>query len=820
MAANVPLIERTDIHKSCKALEGIVNAFNDYCQAAEALALVQKKLSRALKDAVGLKGVNELAGNALSGVASLLESLAEIDAKFVKIIDKECEGVSSDLKKWFKKLAKEERNHDEKISAANTKIKQAGLAYEKKAKKKDRDAGEEHTRYVNLLGAVGPEMSQERYNHTLFVTQRHNAILYNVASSISRTADAEWTRACDCVRKFAPVIGRIGERRAYLEGGWMLDVPNGNGDHDDKNNMDADHAAGGKDANGTVDEMGVRVAKAVSGSTETDSSVQRSPVPAYSSAASLGTSLSPTSTTSYPSIQSPPSAPPSLPSRSQSGGPPPTSFFPATFERLNTDSVRSIESLSSFPVPPTHFPLPAMTQFPSSPLAQSAAEQRSSQGGEDKSAVDKPRGASEPDDRQTQQNIAANAWTKDATPSDKTNSARTNESERSHSASQNHPSAPVVFPSTNGENFSKQEISTTNLMDRPQSPENRRRDSGSPGMNEVGMQQRKVSGTIERTESVASRGSIVASMRDKWGRGDISSPVPPRERDIPRVPNKVADLASRYVPPTGINSAPLSPRDTGQVSPTFDRPRQVSGPNNGRDNSTGSTQQLNESDEATAQPGPTASEIDIMRRRRRIEELEDLERREQAQALRAREREIEMQTKALERERERLHTLNAASPAKSNGAIVRGHPQHSYSMVNLVPSHSGAGEPLTRPVSHYGEPLAISTSPSSSSSTSNPPSRPDHAPYCGCQVCSASQYNNPNPHVQIVAQPRVQKEKPKGWIRRLSMPVVGNAFTSSDPKKMYAPGASIAGGSLAYLEQDSTGGISNVRPRKISFGRR
>ena len=33
---------------------------------------------------------------------------------------------------------------------------------EKKAKKKDRDAAEEHTRYVNLLSVIGPEMSQEK----------------------------------------------------------------------------------------------------------------------------------------------------------------------------------------------------------------------------------------------------------------------------------------------------------------------------------------------------------------------------------------------------------------------------------------------------------------------------------------------------------------------------------------------------------------------------------------------------------------------------------------------------------------------------------
>ena len=32
----------------------------------------------------------------------------------------------------------------------------------KKAKKKDRDAVEEHARYVNLLSVIGPEMSQEK----------------------------------------------------------------------------------------------------------------------------------------------------------------------------------------------------------------------------------------------------------------------------------------------------------------------------------------------------------------------------------------------------------------------------------------------------------------------------------------------------------------------------------------------------------------------------------------------------------------------------------------------------------------------------------
>jgi len=37
-----------------------------------------------------------------------------------------------------------------------------GQAYEKKSKKGAKDAGEEHARYVNLLSAIGPEMSQEK----------------------------------------------------------------------------------------------------------------------------------------------------------------------------------------------------------------------------------------------------------------------------------------------------------------------------------------------------------------------------------------------------------------------------------------------------------------------------------------------------------------------------------------------------------------------------------------------------------------------------------------------------------------------------------
>ena len=127
---NSPLLERTEIHKSCKALELVVNVFDEYCQAAEAMASAQKKLYRALKDTSSCKGTGDAAGafmalllllillfqpkwtdnhmavaNGLTAVATVFEALSEVDARLVKAIDRECEGSSSELKKWFKKLA-------------------------------------------------------------------------------------------------------------------------------------------------------------------------------------------------------------------------------------------------------------------------------------------------------------------------------------------------------------------------------------------------------------------------------------------------------------------------------------------------------------------------------------------------------------------------------------------------------------------------------------------------------------------------------------------------------------------------------------------
>lgn len=57
-----PLAERSEIHKSCKTLESVVNILNDYCEAANAIVALQKKLAKALREAASVKCVAEIPG--------------------------------------------------------------------------------------------------------------------------------------------------------------------------------------------------------------------------------------------------------------------------------------------------------------------------------------------------------------------------------------------------------------------------------------------------------------------------------------------------------------------------------------------------------------------------------------------------------------------------------------------------------------------------------------------------------------------------------------------------------------------------------------
>ena len=168
-------------------------------------------------------------------------------------------------------------------------------------------------------------------------------------------------RVCESVKRFAPVIGRVGEYRAYLEGGWTSDASTDireESQNEEDENGEEQTRVNDVQAHKQDSDKGEHVAKPIDGTSN------HPPAPVYTPDLSTGSATTPSSTSSQIPSNSPAT------SSIGHGSPSPPSSFPSATPKLNTDSVRSIESLSSFPSPPTHFPIPAiMPTFPS-PLSQ------------------------------------------------------------------------------------------------------------------------------------------------------------------------------------------------------------------------------------------------------------------------------------------------------------------------------------------------------------------------------------------------------------------------------------------------------------------
>jgi hypothetical protein len=300
-----------------------------------------------------------------------------------------------------------------------------------------------------------------------------------------------------------------------------------------------------------------------------------------------------------------------------------------------------------------------------------------------------------------------------------------------------------------------------------------------------------------------------------------SSPTP---RDVPRLPLSVNDLASRYQP-------------MDDASPPR---RRVASPTN--------EQQPRSSEVVSSRPTPysqdripvggyiqfpspsTESNIeDLARHRRKREDLVEHEQKQNEQALRNKEQEIEMRTREMERDRALLLNSRDGDAYSDAGNTTRAarpkdtsEPQRRYSQFDLPIPAAPQGR-YSYSTTHLVPP------PSSSSmqfphSRSQPPSpvgegkssKVDHADFCGCDTCSASKYktrNTPSPHDLRPPEPPInlRPEKPKGWIRRLSMPV-GNAFSLDSRKSNSA----VKGGWASPVSEDGRikrsfehGGISN-----------
>lgn len=205
-------------------------------------------------------------------------------------------------------------------------------------------------------------------------------------------------------------------------------------------------------------------------------------------------------------------------------------------------------------------------------------------------------------------------------------------------------------------------------------------------------------------------------------------------------------------------------------------------------------------------PGRIESPIDeLARRRQRIEELEELERRERAFERRARERELEAF------QRERAETLrgrvdgDAGDSSRPNHTLPPLRPRSQVFQQSHVPAHSLLSG------RSYSTTSLLPPGPSSPATSAVQRATNDlHLPGCQCPACTIASYAERPLTTRLRPQ---EREKSKGgWMRRLSMPVVSNAF-SSDSKKAGAIGGKGTGPKVL-------GALGEANRSAVSLGRR
>ncbi|KAF5382074.1 hypothetical protein D9615_004375 [Tricholomella constricta] len=878
--AALPLTERADIHKSCKALETLLNVLNDYCEAAGATVILQKKLAKALRDTAGMKATGEIAANAMNASATLFDVSSDIGSKFAKIADKEYDAISAEVKKWFKKLAKEERTHDERMANANARIKQAGQVYEKKSKKNPRDATEEHARYINLITALGPEISQEKYNHALSVAQRHASTTYSAAACLSRVADAEWLRTCEGVRRFSPTIGQLGEWRALCEGGWSGSIPQDLPDLNESQQPQPDREVFHEKRPEEEDLQAPTTLRNVEARDSREWTEQARAPPGYSSGAEAETPREPPITRHSPtSTRTNPHSSSNSTQRTASNAPsayePPRPFV----DKNNSDSVRS---LSVFPLPPTHFPIPPPRQQQPS---QSQSSQSSSYANLTR-LTESPLPASVEDG--DDQPAAAMSSPQNVSSSTTPPSPEQRFQEKHNILEASNMSSPVnvmeeskirqpmpirshtSLPSVASYGRDAETSIPAELISEPTKPDFIDTDR------EFGVNVGYVSKSrtaeamkpsiVERIDTGGSSGSIVAAMRNRYS--NTSGTTSPSPKDVPRLPLSVNDLASRYQPMEG----PSSPR---LRTPSLSA-RQLPVPPINTDSQARHNVPARNAHAVPSSPSSPRQDDAVHRRQQQLNDLAQMELKEKERQLLERERDIEKRARELERDRARLHDVHegdehgnvselprdsttpqpysqirprerktsfrnqrpqsqldiANNPASaSTQSLVRPHSQYSYSTSHLVPP-SPSSNNLTQPSrSQNGEQSQSSSfhsqySHSPSSSHQSPQSA--HAPYCGCVTCSAAKYRAPQtapapsdlrPPAEPISLRPPEKSKP-GWIRRLSMPV-GGAF-GLDSKKGTGNFAGVGSGQgrSGIFSMDGKKNASNTALRMQEDGRR
>lgn len=205
------IVERNELHKGLKSLESLLITFDEYRDLKNKLAKCEKRLAKNLGELSKSKMLEETPSQTLQASAQIFDSITDTTSKHARLIQREYEALNEHCAKYFKKVAKEERGHDELLDTLDSKIKKAHASHEKNSKKSGKIAMESHDKYIQTVQALTLDISKIKVNHNAMIGQKTFIMSLVLASTLGGIADSEFKALCENVRKSGQHIGKLNE---------------------------------------------------------------------------------------------------------------------------------------------------------------------------------------------------------------------------------------------------------------------------------------------------------------------------------------------------------------------------------------------------------------------------------------------------------------------------------------------------------------------------------------------------------------------------------------------------------------------------------
>lgn len=163
--------------------------------------------------------------------SNLFDSLSDVSTKFSRHLSKEYDLINDLIGKSFKKIAKEERSHDESMESLDNKLKKANYAYDKKIRSSapgSNNAQNVHEQFVPLLSQLTEDITRNKNNHSMNMALRREGIVKEAARTLTCLAEIEFRKNCELVKKLGGYIGTVLAIQALLGPSPATSGNNGN----------------------------------------------------------------------------------------------------------------------------------------------------------------------------------------------------------------------------------------------------------------------------------------------------------------------------------------------------------------------------------------------------------------------------------------------------------------------------------------------------------------------------------------------------------------------------------------------------------------